>query len=121
MPRTKRKDLNLLDLIPVQRVDWEKKEDGTVYLKKPKAQNRFMKHFIQKMGKSPDYKIHLDDFGSYVWQKCDGAHRVDQIGECLKREFGEKVEPVVERLASFVKILAYQKCIGYKGISDSKS
>ena len=118
MARAKPKGPNLLDLIPVQSVGWERKEDGTVFLKKPKVQNRLLKKIIERMGKSTHYKIHLDDFGSFVWERCDGNTRVEEIGVSLKHEFGEKVEPVYERLCAFVKIMAYQKFINYKNVTQ---
>lgn len=119
MAKTPPKGLNLLDLVPVQIVDWERKQDGTVCLIKPKVRSPFLKRIIKRFGKSTHFKIHLDDFGSFVWEQCDGNQRVEQIGESLRNEFGNKVEPVYERLCAFVKIMAYQKFITYKGISDN--
>ena len=113
------KEANLLDYIPVQTVESERKEDGTIFLKRPKTQNRLMKTIIRRLGKSLYFKIHLDDFGSFVWERCDGYHRVDQIADNLKQEFGESIEPVYERLGAFIKILAYQKFISYKGLSSN--
>ena len=110
----KDKNVNLLDLIPVKNVDWEKKEDGTVSLKLPKTRSRLFKAIIEKLGKKPHFKVHLDEFGSFVWERCDGMHRVDQIGVHLKTKFGNTVEPVYDRLGAFVRILASQKCITYK-------
>lgn len=118
MARLKLNDQNLLDLIPIQTVDWEMKPDGTVFLRKPKFKNSFLKKIITYIGKSSDYKIHLDEFGTYVWKRCDGIHKLQQIGESLRQEFGERIEPVYERLGAFIKILASQKCITYKDISN---
>ncbi len=113
------KNVNLLDLIPVQNVDWEKKEDGTVSLKLPKTRSRLFKAIIIKMGKKPHFKVHLDEFGSFVWEQCNGIHRVDQIGNHLKSKFGKTVEPVYDRLGAFVRTLASQKCITYKSDIES--
>jgi len=120
MGKRKLKEQNLLDLIPVHAVEWEKTRDGTVFLKRPKFRNRLMNKMLMRFGKSTHIKIQLDDFGSYVWERCDGHHRVEQIGKNLRKEFGEKVEPVYERLGAFVKIMAYQKFITYRGLSDPK-
>jgi len=119
MEKRKLKEQNLLDLIPVHAVEWEKTRDGTVFLKRPKFRNRFLKILLNRLGKSSYYRIQLDEFGSFIWERCDGYHRVEQIGKNLRKEFGEKVEPVYERLGAFVKIMAYQKFISYKGFSDS--
>jgi hypothetical protein len=49
MAKTAPKKPNLLDLIPVQTVEWEKKPDGTVFLKKPKVRNRFLSILIKRL------------------------------------------------------------------------
>ena len=108
------KNVNLLDLIPVKNVEWEKKEDGTVSLRLPKTRSRLFKAIIEKFGKKSHFQVHLDEFGSFVWERCDGTHHVYQIGNSLKSKFGETVEPVYDRLGAFVRILASQKCITYK-------
>ena len=113
------KNVNLLDLIPVQNVDWEKKEDGTVSLKLPKTRSRLFKAIIEKLGKKSHFKVHLDEFGSFVWEQCDGIHHVYQIGDHLKSKFGNTIEPVYDRLGAFVRILASQKCITYKSDVES--
>ena len=55
--------------------------------------------------KKPCYKIYLDEFGSFVWSQCDGAQTVEEIGEKLKQEFGQDVEPVYDRLAIYIRQL----------------
>jgi len=116
MERRKHKEeQNLLDFFPVRAIEWEKKDDGTVCIKKPKTKNRFLKYIIKRSGKNVDYRIQLDDFGSHVWEKCDGHHRIEEIGISLQQKFGKKVEPVYERVCAFVRILAHNKFIVYKG------
>jgi hypothetical protein len=57
--------------------------------------------FIGK-NKSPYIKISLDKFGSAFWNQCDGNQDVHFIGEKLKLEFGDSIEPVYERLRMFI-------------------
>jgi len=117
MEKIEHNEPNLLDLIPVKTVEWEKNGDGTIFLKVPKVKSPFFQQVIAFLGKSPYYKVQLDEFGSHVWENCNGEYRVEQIAENLRQKFGEKVEPVYERLGAFVKVLASQKFIVYKGMS----
>jgi hypothetical protein len=113
------KNINLLDLVPIHAVEWGKNIDGTVFLRKPKVKSRFLKTVLKKLGLRTHYKIHLDEFGSHVWKACDGTCSVYQIGENLKATYGEKIEPVYERLGQFIKTLASQQCLVYKDEGNS--
>lgn len=60
----------------------------------------------QKLFKKPKISyIHLDEFGSFVWRQIDGERDIMKIGEAVKEHFGEKAEPLYERLAQYFKIL----------------
>jgi hypothetical protein len=121
MAKPTRNKQNLLDLIPVRTIQGEKDQDGKIYLKEPKFKISFLRTMIVRLGRCPYYKIHLDEFGSHIWERCDGISPVEQIGISLEQKFGEKVTPVYERLAAFLRILAYQKFITYKGGIHSNS
>ncbi len=111
---TKKEAINLLDLIPVQHVDYTTNEEKMIVLLKPKFTNRILKkHIIPKM-KSPNYKVNLDAYGTSVWNACNGKNTVAEIGDLLRGEFGEKIEPVYERLGLFIKTLEKNKLIVYK-------
>ena len=64
--------------------------------------------------KRPNYKINLDTFGTSVWNAINGKNTVAEIGDVLRNEFGEKIEPVYERLGLFIKMLEKNKLIVYK-------
>ena len=55
--------------------------------------------------KNPNYKIKLDDIGSWVWQNIDGKSSVAKIEDGLEQAFGKRVEPVSERLQLFIQSL----------------
>ena len=109
----KRDTDNLLDLIPVPSVDWGNNPDGTVYLIKLKFKSRFLTKLLKRLKISPFHKVHLDEFGSFVWIQCDGKKPVYDIGASLQDYFGEKIEPVYDRLGSFIQILAHHRYIHY--------
>ncbi len=49
--------------------------------------------------------IHLDEFGSFVWNEIDGEKDIIKIGGKVKENFGEKAEPLYERLSQYIKTL----------------
>lgn len=49
--------------------------------------------------------IHLDEMGSFVWPIIDGEKTITDVGAFVKEHFGEKAEPLYERLAKYFQIL----------------
>lgn len=108
--------VNLLELIPDQNIQSEKIVDGLCVLLKPKYRHPwFVKHVLPRL-KSPHYKIKLDDIGSFIWDRCDGRKTVKEIGRELKDKFGDKVEPLYERLGNFFQNLEKNKFITFKNL-----
>ncbi|HEX9975501.1 MAG TPA: PqqD family protein [bacterium] len=107
-------EANLLDLIPEQKIKFKESEDGVITLLKPKFENTFLvKYFLPRIRK-PNFKIKLDQFGSFVWKQCDGNNTVAQIANLLQEHFKEDIEPVYDRLALFMQSLANYNFIAYK-------
>ena len=93
-------------LIPVRNLSWEiNKETKLVELKKPKFKNKWLKKYLLPYLKNPEYRVKLDNIGSFVWNNIDGTQSCHQISEKLKKEFGASVEPVEERLGNFFQSL----------------
>ena len=62
---------------------------------------------FQKLFKKPKISyIHLDEFGSNVFQLIDGKRNIIEIGRLFKEKFGDDVEPLYERLAKFFQIIS---------------
>ncbi len=60
----------------------------------------------QKLLKKPKVSyVHLDEMGSFIWPVLDGEKSILDIGELVKEEFGEKANPLYERLAKYFGIL----------------
>ena len=49
--------------------------------------------------------IHLDEMGSFVWPIMDGEKDIIAIGKEVEGQFGEKANPLYERLAKFFQVL----------------
>ena len=47
----------------------------------------------------------LDELGSFVWQQIDGNINIEEIGRRVEERFGERSNPVYERLMKYFKIL----------------
>lgn len=60
--------------------------------------------------------IELDELGSYVFQQMDGARTVEQIAQRVQAQFGEKAEPLYDRLTQYLNILRSNRFIYYRGV-----
>lgn len=105
---------NYLERIPVRskRVKWSV-DDGMVTLD---IDNRDVFHRIAQvlLKKSKVSHIHLDEMGSFLWPLLDGKKNIIELGELVKEEFGEKAEPLYERLAHYFQILDSYQFIQWK-------
>ncbi len=97
---------NYLDKIPFrpQEMQWKCDEEGIVTLE---IENRgFMNRAAQKLFRRPRISyIHLDKFGSFIWQSMDGKKSITDIGKEVEARFGEEAYPLYERLAYYFKTL----------------
>ena len=97
---------NYLEKIPVQKesLNWSVDESGAVTLE---IENRGLANkLFQLILKKPKVSfIHLDEMGNFIWPLIDGEKNVYQLGKLVKEHFGEKAEPLYERLAQFFRVL----------------
>lgn len=87
-----------------QDLPWSEDENGivTVERENKKIADRVLQFLIKKPAVS---HIALDEIGSFVWRATDGETDILTIGEYVKKRFGEKAEPLYERLAFYFKSL----------------
>ena len=109
------KEENYLERKPVCKngLNWSKDENGNVTLEMENkgVANRIM----QKLIKKPKISyIHLDEMGSFVWPLMDGEKDILEIGKFVEEHFGEKANPLYERLAQYFKTLEKYNFIEYK-------
>lgn len=85
-------------------MDWTVDEHGLVTLN---IENKgVFNRMAQKLLKKPKISyIHLDELGSFVWQRLDEEKNIIALGEEVKEQFGQKAEPLYERLAKYFQIL----------------
>ena len=97
---------NYLMRCPLHREDirWEtdEKEMVTLLIENTGVFN----HIAQILFKKPKISyIHLDEIGSFVWPRMVEGRTIMMLGEDVKERFGEKAEPLYERLAKYFQIL----------------
>ncbi|MEK6265801.1 MAG: PqqD family protein [Clostridium sp.] len=63
-------------------------------------------------------KIDLDAQGSCVWKSIDNYRNIEEIGKLLIKDFGDKAEPLYQRLGTYINILRNNKFIKLKEVSD---
>ncbi|HEY3356520.1 MAG TPA: PqqD family protein [Polyangia bacterium] len=102
---------NLLDLAPTREVGAERTAEGRVVLLRPRFKSGPLARWVQPRLRRPYYRIHLDDIGTFVWDHIDGATTVGAIADGARAEFGERIEPVYERLHLFLQQLEQGKMI----------
>lgn len=115
MSKKKVIDENYLDNIPLKNpeINWTADDEGMVTLE---IENKGIANRIaQKLINKPKISyIHLDEMGSFIWPLIDGERTITEISVFVKDHFGEKADPLYERLSKFIQILESYKFISFK-------
>ena len=111
----KKQSENYLDYIPVYNPQngWEEK-DGVVTINM--VHRGFYAKIAQKVFQKPRVShIDLDQYGSFIWLHIDGVKTIGDLALEFKAEFGEKAEPLYDRLIHYMQILRNNNFILLKG------
>ena len=107
--RIKKEKENYLDHVfcHAAAIEWDCDEKGNVTLI---VENKgFFNWIAQKLIKKPEKtQVHLDKIGSFIWMKFDGTRSVYEIAMEVKREFGQKADPLYDRLLTYMEMLREQ-------------
>lgn len=107
-------ELNLLTLVPERTKDYMLRDSGLVDIIVPRfGEGRVARVLERFINRSP-ILIKLDRVGTFTWHLCDGRHTVEEIGDQMQKMFGEKIEPVYDRLALFFKEMEKRELIRWK-------
>ena len=102
----KKNNENYLEKKPFRKatIGWSVNENNIVTLE---IENKgVFNRIAQKLLKKPKISyIHLDEMGSFIWPILDGEKDITEIGKSVSEHFGEKAEPLYERLAKYFRIL----------------
>ncbi len=102
---------NYLELKPSRNplIKWSEENGAiTLELENKGAMNRVFQLLLKKPKIS---YIHLEEIGSFVWPLLDGEKTIEALGLEVKEKFGEKAEPLYQRLIQYFKILESHKFI----------
>lgn len=113
------KNTSAFDLTPFKLVEHEVGENNLVTVLLPKFQNKFAVKYFQPKIKSPNIKLKLDEIGSAVWLAIDNKKNVGVIARELVEVFGDKIQPVEERLPKFLTQLYEQKLITFEELKGA--
>lgn len=97
---------NYLDYIPVHddacRFEINEKGNVTILL-----ENKGAFHWVaQKLFHRPRIsQIHLDEMGNFIWPLMDGERTIQDIALLVREAFGEKAEPLYDRLVQYMRNL----------------
>ena len=97
-----KREENLLDMIPERKREFREEEDGTIIVLIPRFGESWFGDILKRFFKNTPISLRLDEIGAAVWRLCDGRRSVYDIGGRLTEEFGERIEPVYDRLGIFL-------------------
>lgn len=104
--KKKKQQKNYLDLIPERAsgLAWAQDDEGIVVLE---VENTgVFNRIAQKCFKRPKVtKVHMEQFGSFIWPLIDGKRTVVELADLLKERFGEEAEPLYPRVAKYMQIM----------------
>ncbi len=97
---------NYLDKVPVYhencKFEISEQKEVTIFVENKGFFNKIAQMFFKRPRVS---QIHLDAMGNFIWPLIDGERSIYDIAECVKQEFGEKAEPLYQRIAQYFKTL----------------
>lgn len=106
---------NYLDKCPVrsENLKWSADDNNVVTLsiENKGVFNKIAQVFFKKPRIS---YIHLDEMGSFVWPLIDGEKNIGDIADLVKEHFGEKADPLYERIAKYFQILSSYGFVTWK-------
>ncbi|MBI4859468.1 MAG: PqqD family protein [Candidatus Riflebacteria bacterium] len=109
-PNEEKQTLNLLELKPRRKLDWEPQPGDLVTLLVPRFRHPFVVRWIVPILPASRYvRVHLDPMGSLVWNLCDGNTAVLEMGEKAATKFGGDVDTWYDRIGRFLKKLERER------------
>lgn len=104
---------NYLEFIPIPGKELKYEiVDGKVTIFKENT--GFFNFLAQKLLKKPRVsQIHLDEMGNFIWPLMDGKNTIQDIALKIKEEYGEKAEPLYNRVVQYFKTLVSYGFVEY--------
>ena len=97
---------NYLERCPIRKagIEWSMDDNKmvTLYIENKGVFNTLAQKFLKKPKVS---YVHLDETGSFIWPLIDGKKNIAELGKDVEKHFGDKANPLYERLAKYFQIL----------------
>ncbi len=94
-------------------VSWDSEDDGLVVIHMENT--GLFNKIAQVVFKKPRIShIHMEENGSFIWNLMDGTRTVSDIGELVHEHFGEKAEPLYERMIRYFELLERYGFLSWK-------
>ncbi len=98
-------DTQLLRCLPEPAVKSETDDEtGQTILLKPRYGQGWLGRLLTRRLAKPWVRVHLDDLGTWVWQRLDGERTIADLSEELRVDFPDQDKPE-RRLLMFVRQL----------------
>ena len=105
---------NLLAMVPERAATEAERVDGCARIEFPRFHSAFGRLIGRIFQASETIKLTLDDKCTAVWDLVDGRRTVEEIGRVLHDRLGPEIEPIYERLAKLLQIMASNQLIRYR-------
>ena len=92
-------DLRELRVIPLVELYCD---DAGAYVERERGRSRLGRLLERWLRVPRTVRVELDDYGIAIWKAMRNGAPVQQVGEALRYEFGDDVEPLWERLGEFL-------------------
>lgn len=96
---------NYLDFVPEKNPQYKYDVSSgkvTIFVENKGIFNRAAQLLLKKPKVS---HIHLDEMGDFIWPHIDGKNTVYDIAMLVKEEFGDRAEPLYNRLVQYMRNL----------------
>lgn len=94
-----------MELRPRRLLAFEEGPEGRVVVLRPKVLGPRWRWLLRLLRK-PNYRVKLDERGSFVWRQCEGTLSVSVIAERTRAQFGDPAADSDRRTAAFIQELA---------------
>jgi len=113
--------VNLLELCPVRRAEWETAGESVVVVRPRPAAGGVRAPLEWMAFLLAPARLRLDALGSFVWDRLDGKRSVGEIAGEVRERFGESAEPVESRLGEFIRGLRREELVAFPGWDAERS
>lgn len=97
---------NYLEYVPARKPEIKYEISGDKKVTLLQENTGLFNWIAQKLFKKPRVsQIHLDEMGNFIWPLIDGKRNLIEISELVHEEFGDKAEPLYNRLVQYIKTL----------------